>query len=107
MAKITKKMETVVVDERLIGVRCDECGEVIEPYEVRKVPEIEQPKRVRYAKCKRGHHDWGNDSGDSIDKFDICENCLGRWLYDQRLYCADNETGYVIVKMVSMPVYGD
>lgn len=54
------KTITITKDERiLVGVICDVCGK-----------EIFQ--LTPYYEITTGHYDWGNDSGDSRDKFIAC-----------------------------------
>ena len=54
---------------------CDVCGKVIFrrsflPGEMRNVP-------VQFWKITTGYNDWGNDSPDSVETFDVCsQNCL-------------------------------
>ena len=56
---------------KLAGIKCDVCGKIIEP------PSIEDQykwmeKPYTYYAVKTGHHDWGNDSIESIEERDIC-----------------------------------
>lgn len=34
--------------------------------------------RPKYFEVTTGHHDWGNDSCDSIEHKDICPDCIGK-----------------------------
>lgn len=55
-----------VTEEVLVGetLYCDICKKEIE-------------KGKEYWEATTGHHDWGNDSCDSIEYFDICSDiCL-------------------------------
>jgi hypothetical protein len=53
--------EKVCVKETM---HCDVCGN-------------EMNKNKRHWELTTGHHDWGNDSVESIEDFDICsEECL-------------------------------
>lgn len=59
-------MEHVVVEKVCIGetTYCDVCKKMIDT-------------NKGYWELTTGHHDWGNDSGDSIENFDVCsEICL-------------------------------
>ena len=66
---IKKEYETIThtVTERICVKEityCDVCNGVIDD-------------NNGYWELTTGHHDWGNDSGDSIENFDICsETCL-------------------------------
>lgn len=61
------EVKTHTVTERVCTkstVYCDICDSVIDEYN-------------GYWELTTGHHDWGNDSCDSIEHFDICsEDCL-------------------------------
>lgn len=74
---------------KLAGIKCDVCGKIIEP------PSIEDQykwmeKPYTYYAVKTGHHDWGNDSIESIEERDICIDCIGKFVTD---YLKD-ENGY-------------
>ena len=66
-----------VTEERKSGeiCSCDVCKKVIfrrsfKPGDVRHIP-------VSFWKITTGHNDWGNDSIDSVETFDICSSkCL-------------------------------
>ena len=58
---------------KVVGVRCDKCGEVVPVYDYR-----ERDKSI-YYRVITGHHDWGNDSCDSIDHHDICPKCINEF----------------------------
>lgn len=63
--KRVTKVKNVVIDEKTI---CDECGK-----------EIDTEKG--YFKLNTFHSDWGTDSGDSYESFDICGgDCLRKRL---------------------------
>lgn len=64
---------------KLAGIKCDVCGKIIEP------PSIEDQykwmeKPYTYYAVKTGHHDWGNDSIESIEERDICIDCIGKFV---------------------------
>lgn len=66
----------------LAGIKCD-CCEKIVPARSGYVHENE------YYDVTTGHHEWGNDSCDSIEDYDICPDCIGRFVTDYL-----NKTGY-------------
>ena len=72
MKKLSKEAEQVVVRtrRRVVGVECDICKRLIAPAGYRE-------DSSRYFEVTTGHHDWGNDSCESIEHFDICPNCVG------------------------------
>ena len=57
MAKIIEKEKVVVEREIIKGVECDVCK--------RKIDRT-------YWKLSTHHHDWGNDSIESYEDFDLC-----------------------------------
>lgn len=62
--KITKT-ETVTKPRKIsyvVGVSCDRCGDIIQNGEV-------------YYNVTTHHNDWGNDSIDSYEDFDLCSDC--------------------------------
>lgn len=61
--------EIIGCAREIIGVRCDNCKKII-------FPKSETCKENLYYKITTGHHDWGNDSIDSIKHFDLCQDCL-------------------------------
>ena len=60
--------------------KCDNCGQIIWKEYGDKFTELYPPfnklKQVSFYHVTIGHHDWGNDSCDSIDHLDICPNCI-------------------------------
>lgn len=75
MKNLSKEAEQVVyrTKRRVESVTCDICERVITP----------DPKRAdssRYFRVITGHNDWGNDSCDSIEHYDICPHCIGSFV---------------------------
>ena len=52
-------------------MHCDVCGGVIDP------------NHEPYWELTTGHHDWGNDSCESIQCFDICSEACLRKKFDE------------------------
>lgn len=46
----------------VVGVKCDRCGDIIQKGKV-------------YYHITTHHNDWGNDSIDSYENFDLCSDC--------------------------------
>lgn len=67
LSKEAKKIVYKTV-RRIEGIKCDICGEIIPP---RK-----RNDESVYFRAEIGHFDWGNDSVDSIENFDICRDCI-------------------------------
>jgi hypothetical protein len=72
MKKLSNEAEEVVVrtKRRVEGVECDICKRLITP------PNNYSWSKSRYFKVTTGHHDWGNDSCDSVEHRDICPDCI-------------------------------
>lgn len=86
----------------LAGVKCDACGRVVEP------PSKEDQynwmdDKYKYYSVITGHYDWGNDSCDSIRHYDICPECITRFVSD---YLTDKK-GYrsAYININTMHVY--
>ncbi len=67
---ITEKKKVTKYLERIIKTKCDVCK--------REIPNFEPCKREksRFFRVITGHHDWGNDSCDSIKEYEICPDCI-------------------------------
>ena len=66
--KIETKQETtkVVVESVITGRKCDICGKDILPINIYSVDQY------NYFLITTHHHDWGNDSVDSYEYYDVC-----------------------------------
>lgn len=64
---------------------CDRCGKEINCLDPRGL----------YYRVTTGHHDWGAESCESVEKFDICPECItgftGQYLKDND----DSDTAYI------------
>lgn len=68
--------EKILIKETMY---CDVCSEVIN-------------KQGQHWEVTTGHHDWGNDSVDSIENFDICSpSCLREKLNEYILRSGHND----------------
>ena len=79
--KIPGEKKEVVVRTvyKLAGVKCDVCGRVIEP------PTKENryhwmDNDYKYYSVTTGHNDWGNDSCESIKHYDVCPDCINKFV---------------------------
>lgn len=71
--KTTVKQQVTVEKEVDIGVECDECGKEIRNKETMKKRFGSYP----YYEVTTHHSDWGNDSVDSYEYYDLCSlDCL-------------------------------
>lgn len=82
----TETLKVKVIEERKTRetCNCDICEKLI--FERSLVDSEELPEnniQVGYWKVHTGHHDWGTDSGDSYEYYDVCsEECLTK-LFDE------------------------
>ena len=72
MAKKTKEEIYTVTEKRPVSeeIYCDRCGRLIFRRNI-KEPEKNRPQ-VELLELTTGHHDWGNDSCESIDHKTLC-----------------------------------
>ena len=104
--EITEYSVHIVTDEHKIGEECycDRCDKLIYTDKYENKPKIgllyiQQP----YFSVTTGHHDWGNDSCDSVDVRDICsEECL-KAEFDDYLECED-DTKYIEIERLHKAV---
>lgn len=87
MSAIEKVVERTVVEETTVGHRCDICGRVVSAHE--ELPYHKRPgSDTRFYCCEWSHGDWGNDSYESREGFDVCEECFGGFLSRMKEYVA-------------------
>lgn len=88
---LSDDFKEVVTDRRkeVLGIKCDCCEKNILPKRYRRDDN-------KYFIVTTGHHDWGNDSIESIEYKDICPECIGKFVSD---YCKEAEgTEYIDIK---------
>lgn len=73
--EILKRYKRTMTYDRLVGIKCDVCGNEIEP-----TVGVCGKKQVRFAECSLSHDEWANDLCGSIEYFDVCPDCLSRWV---------------------------
>ena len=75
MKRLKPEKEEVVyrVRQKVEAVECDICKRRIEPTLYRKL-------ESQYFEVITGHNDWGNDSCESRQHFDICPACIGDFI---------------------------
>lgn len=74
--KIMKKVDCIV---------CDVCGKSLYPC-------------TKYYEVLTGHHDWGNDSIDSVKNSDICSDCLPGFVADYIRRHKNNSSDYIDIE---------
>ena len=94
MKLVSKEVEEVVTAtmRKVTGVQCDICNRILRHSEDSH-PGHKYPK---YYEVTTGHHDWGNDSCDSIKHRDICPNCIGEFV--SQYLKTHNGTAYIDVE---------
>ena len=76
----TKEGRKVIYTTICNKITCDICGKVI----------ADANHEDYFYEVVTGHHDWGNDSVDSVKQFDICsDECLAKVFKD---YIEDNNS---------------
>ena len=67
MSDVYRDMKQIVINEVVVGKKCDVCFKDIPPTS-REFPRTSHP----YFDITTHHHDWGNDSVDSFEYFHAC-----------------------------------
>lgn len=79
MNKEIKKRVTYTDEITLYSKRvCDKCGKILEYcYNHEELVNTSKERmKVEYYEVTTGHHDWGNDSIDSVEHHDYCPTCV-------------------------------
>lgn len=63
----------------LDGIRCDICGKII-PAPKSYIEQLDD--KYKYYIITTGHHDWGNDSHESIKCRDVCPDCVMKFVQE-------------------------
>lgn len=104
--KIPGEKKEVVVRTvyKLAGVKCDVCGRIIEP-PTRENRCHWMDDDHKYYSVTTGHHDWGNDSCESIKHYDVCPDCINKFVAEY----LDNKKGYrsAYIEIQTKHVYYD
>lgn len=96
MKLLGEKIEEIVhTKHKLIGVKCDVCGQIIEPPS--KANQYEWMNN-KYYEVTTGHYDWGNDSGESVERHDICANCIGKFVTEYLDSKESRRSGYIEIQ---------
>ena len=82
-----KKVKTSVV--------CDKCGKEII---CKDRPGHLDWNLQRYFSVTTGHNDWGNDSCESVEHFEICPNCISTFVADYFESNKDSGTAYAMIE---------
>ena len=71
--KEVQTVRNVVVSKTLI---CDKCKKIIYKEFADSKTSIINKVLIDWYSVTTGHHDWGNDSCDSVECSDICSGCI-------------------------------
>ncbi len=77
---------------------CDNCGKLIRQIvhdDFKDIREYLQNTPIEWYSVITGHHDWGNDSIDSINKEDICIDCIDEIFTKFKERASGNTTEYI------------
>lgn len=75
--KVVREVEDIVESQTI----CDGCGKVIFAFKPH-VKRYRQGNLISWYKVFRGHNDWGNDSIDSFEHEDYCNDCIDKAFED-------------------------
>ena len=92
---VEKRIDTV------IWLFCDKCGKLIKKEygkEYKKYEYSDYKDNAEYFKVTTGHHDWGNDSCESIDHRVYCRECLSVAFAEYLERCGDFDTEYMEIE---------
>lgn len=87
MSKCYSNDTEMIVKEmrKVIGVYCDNCKRIL-------------LRPTRYFRITTGHHDWGNDSCESVECYDICLDCRDKFVLNYLKNMEPNSTEYIEVE---------
>ena len=92
--KYTRKVTKQVNESYGLKITCDICGKVICDFDATP-PRSSTGESAEYFALTTGHHDWGNDSPDSIENIDICsDDCVKIALIDYLNESKGSTTAY-------------
>lgn len=96
MKLVSKEVEEVIKGEvhTVTGIRCDVCKRDLR-YRYRPNSDYLE-HRPKYFEVTTGHHDWGNDSCESISHNDVCPDCIDGFV--SRYLAKANGTDYIEIE---------
>ena len=69
LSETTEKV--IKIKRKVTGIKCDICEKIIP---------VNKGDESMYFDVTTGHHDWGNDSCESIESMDICPDCIDKFV---------------------------
>lgn len=89
----------------LTGVKCDICGRIIKvPSEQDRYNWMED--KYKFYLVTTGHNDWENDSCESIRHYDICPECITKFVSDYLTDKKGYKSAYIDIETNHL-YYGD
>lgn len=90
-----EKVKVVVrTGYKVAGIKCDVCGHIIEVSSMND--------NYKYYAVTTGHHDWGNDSCESIRHYDICPNCINNFVTEYLGSKDAYQTAYIDIETIML-----
>ena len=101
--KKTELREVEVIDHT--EIICDCCGKLIFPISDNDERKLDFRGRAKYYHVMSGHHDWGNDSIDSVESLDYCSlECVHQGLDGfYKEYAPNSNTAYFEIEAEITP----
>lgn len=96
LKKTTKKVLKEVEELESAVIVCDVCGKELQYAQTKFVSPV-----AVYYEITTGHHDWGNDSCESIEHKDACcDECLSRFIQEwlQNADVIESNTAYIDIR---------
>jgi len=89
-----KTAEEVVRKKRKVeAIECDICSRIIQAD-----GDYRTVEKRRYFRVTTGHHDWGNDSCESIEHRDICPECINKFVAEYLGESDGRDTKYIDIE---------
>ena len=110
MAKTTESLIIKKI-ERLPGIetcRCNICGRLIYRRSLQKSDELPKNNELySFWEVMTGHNDWGNDSGDSIEHYEVCSTtCLQRLFDIYKIESSEDQRNSQYIEIKHHHIYG-
>ena len=83
MSNITETKKIVVIQDCIVSKKCDVCGKEIPPT---VIPHKYGEPVYDYYEVTTHHNDWGNDSVDSYEYFDVCSPDCANKLWEEYIH---------------------
>lgn len=95
--KLTETREVKSLEKVNVGIKCDNCERMYSLIPIKDCIRI-RDKEKKFYHVRTGHHDWGNDSIDSVEYYDFCcYKCLHSF-FEMYFLRNDSETAYMDIE---------